>query len=126
MSDAASSGLRPVRFLRRLSVVPVGGEWQVRREGSGRAVGVYPTQSEATAAASAALRKSGGAVQTLTPGGQTAETLTLGRQAMAKIAAVEGIALTAEMQDALKAFDRAGASNEERRREIARRFGGKG
>lgn len=65
-------------------------------------------------------------MRTQATGGQARETFILGRAVMAKIAAVEGIALSAEMQGALKAFDRAGLSNDERRREMAKRFGRKG
>lgn len=87
---------------------------------------IYPTQTEAGEVASASLRKSDGAVQAPRRVGQVTEALILGRDAMSKIAAVEGIELSAEMRQALEAFDRAGLSNEERRREIAKRFGGKG
>jgi hypothetical protein len=51
------------------------------------------------------------------PGG-----FTLGRDRFARISAVEGIALTAEMRAVLDGFDRAGLSAEERRRAILKRF----
>lgn len=52
-------------------------------------------------------------------------SLTLGRESMARIAAVEGIRLSRESEQVLEHFDRTGASDEERRRAIARRFGNK-
>lgn len=46
--------------------------------------------------------------------------MTLGRERFAKISAVEGIALTAEMRKRAAEFDHRGASAEERRRSIIR------
>jgi len=47
---------------------------------------------------------------------------TLGREAFAKISAVEGVALTAEMREMMNRFDGEGLSAAERRRAIIRRF----
>lgn len=109
----------------RVHVVPMDGGWQVRREGAGRAAGVYTTQSEATEAAKSALRRSGGELMVQGRDGRIRESMTLGRDPMAKIAAVEGIHLSPESKRTLKDLDRAGASSEERRRAIARQFGKK-
>jgi len=46
----------------------------------------------------------------------------LGRDRFARISAVEGIELTADMRAALEDFDREGLSAAERRRAILRRF----
>jgi hypothetical protein len=51
--------------------------------------------------------------------------MTLGRDAMSSIAAVEGIHLSSDSKRLLEGLDRAGASGEERRRSIARQFGKK-
>ncbi len=109
----------------RVHVVPMDGGWQVRREGAGRATGVYTTQTEATEAAKSALRRSGGELMVQGRDGRIRESMTLGRNPMAKISAVEGIHLSAESKRTLKVLDRTGASSEERRRAIARQFGKK-
>lgn len=109
----------------RVHVMPVEGAWQVRREGAGRATGVYSTQAEATEAAKSTLRRSGGELMVQGRDGRIRESMTLGRDPMAKIAAVEGIRLTPEMSRTLENLDRVGASGEERRRTIARQFGKK-
>jgi hypothetical protein len=98
--------------------------WAVRHAG-GREIGVFATQAEATDAARSALRKSGGAVRVQGPDGRVHETLTLGRDAMARIAAVEGISLPGDLERLLGDLDRAGASSEERRRAVALQFGQK-
>ena len=46
----------------------------------------------------------------------------LGREGFARISAVEGIELTADMRATLARFDREGLSAEERRRDILARF----
>jgi hypothetical protein len=46
--------------------------------------------------------------------------MTLGRERFAKISAVEGIALTAEMRQRAADFDRRGMTSDERRRSIIR------
>jgi len=109
----------------RVHVVPMDGGWQVRREGAGRAASVYTTQTEATEAAKSALRRSGGELMIQGRDGRIRESITLGRDSMAKIAAVEGIRLSPESKRTLKDLDRTGASSEERRRAIARQFGKK-
>src|SRR5258708_84024 len=102
----------------RVHVVPMDGGWQVRREGASRAAGVYTTQTEATEAAKSALRRSGGELMVQGRDGRIRESMTLGRDSMARIAAVEGIHLSQESK-------RTGASGEQRRRAIARQFGKK-
>ena len=57
--------------------------------------------------------------------GRIRESMTLGRDPMARIAAVEGIHLSPELKRTLKELDRTGASGDERRRSIARQFGKK-
>ncbi len=109
----------------RVHVVPTEDGWQVRREGANRATGVYRTQTEATEAAQAVLRRSGGALTVQGRDGRIRESMTLGRESMARIAAVEGIHLSVESKRTLEDLDRAGASGEERRRSIARQFGKK-
>jgi hypothetical protein len=106
-------------------VVPTEDGWRVRREGADRATGVYRTQAEATEAAQSVLRRSGGEVRVQGRDGRIRESMTLGRESMARIAAVEGIHLSAESKRTLADLDRAGASGDERRRSIARQFGKK-
>jgi hypothetical protein len=109
----------------RVHVLPMDGGWKVRYEGAGRAGGVYSTQTEATEAAKSVLRHSGGELKVQGRDGRIRESMTLGRDPMAKIAAVEGIHLSPKSKRILKDLDRTGASGEERRRAIARQFGKK-
>jgi hypothetical protein len=106
----------------RMSVVATEGGWQVKGGTSGRAIETYRTQSEATEAARGALRRSGGQLLVQGLDGRVRETMTLGRDAMAKIAAVEGIHLSPAMTRTLEVLDRRGATSEERRLAIARQF----
>ncbi len=109
----------------RVHVVPTEGGWQVRREGADHATGFYGTLAEATEAAQFVLRRSGGEARVQGRDGRIRESMTLGRESMARIAAVEGIHLSAEAKRILANLDRAGASGDERRRSIARQFGKK-
>jgi hypothetical protein len=109
----------------RVHVEPTNGGWQVKREGIGHSTGVYRTKAEAAEAAQSALRRSGGALAIQGRDGRVRESMTLGRDPMARIAAVEGIYMSADSKRMLEELDRAGASGEERRRSIARRFGKK-
>ena len=114
--------MSPAKRPKRLYVTRSDTGWQVRQEGSSRAIGAFPSQAEATEAAKTALRKSGGELRVHGRDGRIRESLTLGRNAMAKIAAVEGIYLSSDLKRVLNDLDRNGASNDERRRTIARRF----
>lgn len=105
-----------------MHVVPTEGGWQVKRGDAARASSVHETQAEATEAARAALRKSGGELHVQSRTGQILESRTLGRDPMAKIAAVEGIRLSPEMKRTLAELDRRGVSGEERRRAVAEQF----
>lgn len=126
MSRSPPSKSSAAKGPKRLSVFPDdGGGWHVRREDADRVAGVYKTQEEATAAARAALRRSGGQLQVKGRNGQVRESMTLGRDPMEKIAAVEGIRLSADMKRTLADLDRKGASGDERRRVIAGQFGKK-
>jgi len=109
----------------RVHVVPTAGGWQVGRKGAGSASSVYRTQAEAIEAAQSDIRRSGGEVRVQDRDGRIRESMTLGRDPMARIAAVEGIHLSSDSKRMLEDLDRAGASSEERRRSIARQFGKK-
>jgi|SRR5580698_9356208 hypothetical protein len=124
---ASRNNSKPPRAksLTRVHVLPTEGGWQVRHEGAGRVASVYSTQTEATEAAKSTLRLSGGELMVQGRDGRIRESMTLGRDSMAKIAAVEGIHLSSESKRALRDLDRMGASGEERRRSIARQFGKK-
>ena len=60
-----------------------------------------------------------------TKNGRARESFTIGREGFAKISAVEGVRLSADMKQAFREFDSKGLSPEERRREIVRRYGKK-
>jgi hypothetical protein len=57
------------------------------------------------------------------PSRRTPKDFVLGRQHFAKISAIEGIHLTAEMEADFAEFDRLGLSPEERRKAILRKYG---
>ena len=57
------------------------------------------------------------------PGKQAAKGHKIGREGFAKISAVEGIYLTAEMERDFREFDRKGLSAEKRRKAIAQKYG---
>ncbi len=109
----------------RVHVVPGEGGWTVKGQGAGSSAGVYSTKAEATEAAKSALRRSGGELMVQGRDGRYQESMTLGRDQMARISAVEGIYLSSEATRALEELDARGASGQERRRWIARQFGKK-
>ena len=111
---------------RHIDVVRGDGGWEVRCDRAGRTADVYRTEADAHEAAKAVLRKSGGTLAVHGSDGRLRESMTLGRDAMAKIAAVEGIHLSRDMRRTLDELDRTGASSAERRRAVALQFGKKG
>lgn len=100
------------------------GGWQVRHSWD-NASRSYQSQAEATEAARAALRKSGGQLVVHETDGRILKSSTLGRYAMASISAVEGIQYSSETEEMLADLDRRGASFEERHRQITALFGKK-
>lgn len=56
-------------------------------------------------------------------GKRPSRSFTLGRQAFAKISAVEGIRMSRAMDAEFREFDRKGLSPEERRKAIAAKYG---
>jgi hypothetical protein len=96
--------------------MPAGG-WAVRMEGRGLTAS-YSTQADAVEAAQALLRAGGGELRVQGVNGRTKRSFTLGRAAMAKINAVEGVALSANTQHAFEAFDLQGLSPHQRRTEL--------
>lgn len=105
-----------------LDVSPRGDLWAIRSEGSSRASGVYDTQAEAIEAARLLVQKGGGALRIHGRDGRVLESLSLGREAAAKISAVEGISLEGEVRRDLEGYDREGLSPEERRRRIGLKY----
>ena len=57
------------------------------------------------------------------PSARADRGFTLGRAAMERISAVEGLSLTAEAREAFANFDRAGLSADERRTRLRETFG---
>lgn len=90
------------------------GGWAVHAA-SGRASKVFATEAEAVKAAQAAVREAGGQLLVHTPSGQLKKSFTLGRSAMGKLNAIEGVALTAAGKTAFKTFDRDGLTPVQRR-----------
>ena len=109
-----------------LSVVPTSGAWHVRREGARRASGVYESKAEAVAAARIILGKAGGVLRVKGKNGRLTESLTLGRNAAKKMAAVEGNSLDGGIQRDLRSFDRESLRPEERRSRIRDTYGSGG
>ena len=90
------------------------GAWTVR-SAAARAGRVFATQAEAVLAAQARVREVGGELYVHTGQGQPKKSFTLGRAAMAKLNAVEGVALTPAARSAFKDFDRQDLSPAKRR-----------
>jgi len=99
--------------------------WVIRKDTSARICGVYRTEAEAERAAREMLRIKGGALRIHAPDGREHRRFTIGRNAFAKISAVEGIRLTDEMIRDLRDFDRRKLSDDERGRAIMKKYGRK-
>jgi hypothetical protein len=90
------------------------GAWTVAAR-TGRAGKVFSTQAEAIKAAQSSVREAGGELFVHATQGPAKKSFTLGRTAMAKLNAVEGVALTPAAKAAFKAFDRQDLSPARRR-----------
>ena len=98
-----------------IHIIPNGsGDWVVRI-GAGRAGKVFSTQAEAVRAAQAAVRDAGGQLHVHGAEGPPKTSFTLGRAAMAKLNAIEGVSLTPAGKSAFKAFDREDLTPPQRR-----------
>lgn len=106
-------------------VGPASGVWVVTTIGTVRGGASYRTKAEAARAAEDAVRIKGGMVRIHGPDGRTSESFTIGRDAFAKISAIEGREISREMRQDLSEFDRKGLSSRERGRRIVRKYGGK-
>jgi len=78
----------------------------------------YPTQAEAVSAPQSSISCSGGQISIRNANGRTSNTFTLGRAAMEKINAVEGIVLSDEVRDLFVSFDDRDLPPEQRRAEL--------
>lgn len=111
------------RHDRRVGPGPAG--WIVTKDGSNRPSGIYGTQAEAAQAAQDMVRIKGGTVRIQGPDGRLRKSFTIGRDAFAKISAVEGLRLSPGMERDLREFDWKGLSSRERGRRIVRKYGRK-
>ncbi|MDO8323800.1 MAG: DUF2188 domain-containing protein [Phenylobacterium sp.] len=101
-------------------VGPTGdGGWAVR---DGHGAKTFATQSEAVAAAQTAVRSTGGELTIQAANGRVRKSFTLGRSAMEKLNAVEGIALPARSKQSFARFDRQGLGADARRAAIKADF----
>lgn len=90
------------------------GDWVVRAPSS-RASRVFSTQAEALKAAQASVRDVGGQLHVHEVSGQLKTSFTLGRAAMDKLNAIEGVSLTPVGKAAFKTFDREDLTPTQRR-----------
>lgn len=97
-----------------LNVVPTTGGWMVR-SGQANATAVHSTQAEAVRAAQGMVRSSGGQLAVHGADGRIKKTFTLGRKAMEKINAVEGVVLSPAARNAFAKFDKDDLSPQQRR-----------
>lgn len=114
-----SAQSRPADGPSRIHVVPTADGWQVRKEGAGKVIGAYATQSEAVQAAQFRLKRSGGELRIQGEDGRWKESFTLGGMAMAKLAAVEGITYTPAMKRKIRAAQDPSLTSDERRTLLA-------
>lgn len=98
-----------------IHIIPDGSGVWVVRAASGRVGKTFATEAEAVSAAQAAVRDAGGQLQVHGAEGPPKRSFTLGRAAMAKLNAVEGVSLTPSGESAFKAFDREGLTPPQRR-----------
>ena len=107
---------------RSIDVTADDGEWKVRSDRPHRPTEVYRTQDEAISAAREKLRLTGGEVRVHGKNGRITRAVTLGRRAMAKVSAVEGISLGDDIMRDLSSYDREGLRPDERRRRIKSQY----
>jgi hypothetical protein len=91
------------------------GLWLVRVTGGAHVGTAYSTQAEAVRAAQAVIRETGGQLHVSGADGQARKSFTLGRAAIAKLNAVEGVALTPAGRSAFRTFDREDLTPAQRR-----------
>ncbi len=125
MSKTSSRDRRPNGSHRvRLSIVPKQSGWAI--VGSGAINRVYETRREAeTAAKRLVAAKRGGESVVRGRDGRirSVDTYALSAASFAKVSAVEGISLTAEMKRDFRALDRTGLSPEARRQWLVSKYG---
>ncbi|HEX2891908.1 DUF2188 domain-containing protein [Vineibacter terrae] len=129
MSDSTESskgrqGRKGASPTRTMNVIPTSDGWSLKRS-STTGARVYASKAEATKAAQAVLSIGGGELRIHGRNGKISETFTLGRNAIAKISAVEGLHLTEEIRDDFREFDRRRLSDDERRRLLVNKYGRK-
>jgi hypothetical protein len=107
---------------RTVHVVPHGSGWAIRAA-SGRASKTFASQADAVKAAQATVREGGGQLMVQAPNGRVRKSFTLGRAAMEKLNAVEGVKLTPATKKAFKDFDRDGLSPTQRRAQLRKSVG---
>lgn len=93
------------------------GEWSVKSGGASTSR-VFDTKAAALKAARDIVRENGGVLQVTNKDGQTSKSFTLGRSAMTKLNAVEGVVLTAAGKQTFKEFDREGLTPAQRRAKL--------
>lgn len=107
---------------RTVHVVPHGSGWAIRAA-SGRASKTFASQAEAVKAAQASVREGGGQLVVQAPNGRIRKSFTLGRAAMEKLNAVEGLKLAPATKKAFRDFDRNGLSPTQRRAQLRKDVG---
>lgn len=111
------------REMNQILVVPVSGGWSVRKAGAKAPSGLYATQAEAMQAAKESLRKHGsGELRVHGRGGRIRDSFVVSRNDFAKISAMEGLTLSAEMKRDFEEFDRQGHSDDQRRKRIVEKY----
>lgn len=94
------------------------GVWLVKREDSRRTTSRHASQAEAIAAARKQLKATGGRLSIHDADGRIRSTYTLGRRAMAKLNAVEGISLPRKLHQAVRELGEISQSPRQRRARI--------
>lgn len=102
---------RPTHSALDVTKLKAGG-WTVSTGGTGK---VYPTKVAAMKAARTIVREQGGVLTVRHANGGVGKSFTLGRAAMTKLNAVEGVVLGRAGRQVFTTFDRADATPAQRR-----------
>jgi len=139
VTNAATLARRDVKFMlffgmaktrkdsqaNHCSVVQVSGGWAVRGSGSKIGRRVCRTKAEAERDAKRIASENTQKLSSSTRSGTQRDVFTVGRNAFAKISAIEGLYLSSDMKRDFREFDQKRLTSDKRRRAIISKYDGK-